>query len=417
MKHAWCALVGSLAVGMGLPSALAQCPEGLYVQQVIPLLTPAGVAEKVIAAEGVIWVVQSGLAIKFAEVNGEWVTDSVVAVPLGSMRRFDGRRSVCVVDGWMYQQAGDGTPWSQWWYIDLGLNWPNWNQFGARLTASTVYYAYSGGQDFYNWASRPIGGGNPTFRGGEALGNQHFVSSSNRVGTARIWNGIGTFPGIGPTPMLSFVDVDISDTLSAAVYRQPGGQIVLASTLGGAQQNYAVTAEGSAFEASRCAAGASSVFALGWVAGMQTGESLVEFRVAADGQIRAVQDMHLGASGPMGADGDGLVAVTRANASTPSGRELLVIRRHQIIDCDGDGVDDCIATTSGLAPDINHNLVPDSCECLADLFVDGQVNGADLGILLNQWALGKSSISDIDRSGTVDGSDLSILLNSWGACP
>ena len=55
--------------------------------------------------------------------------------------------------------------------------------------------------------------------------------------------------------------------------------------------------------------------------------------------------------------------------------------------------------------------------CLADLFVDGQVNGADLGIALSQWGQGKGAVADINRDGIVNGADLSILLSSWGACP
>lgn len=397
--------------------ASGQCPSGLYVQQTIPLDTPAGVAEKVIAADGVIWVVQSGLALKFAELSGEWRLDSILTVPIDSMARFDGRRSICVINGWLYQQAADGMPWTQWWYLDLGISWPTWNRFGARLTSTTVYYAYSGGQDFYNWASRPIEGGNPTFGGGEALGNQIFVSANNRVGVARVWNGVGTFVGMAPTPMLSFVDADLSDTLWASIYRISSGQSVVASTLGGVQQDYGTTMSGDAHEPVGCAAGTSSVFVLGVLPAMAPGASLIEYRRSAKGEVFAAQDLHLGASGPVGADGDGLIAVTRANPSTPSGRELLVIRRHTPVDCDGDGIDDCAATTSGQAADFNLNNIPDSCECIADLFLDGRIDGADLGILLNQWGSGPGSVSDIDRNGTVDGSDLSILLNSWGPCP
>ena len=55
--------------------------------------------------------------------------------------------------------------------------------------------------------------------------------------------------------------------------------------------------------------------------------------------------------------------------------------------------------------------------CVADLFVDGQVNGADLGIVLSQWGQGKGATSDINHDGIVNGADLSILLSSWGACP
>ena len=56
-------------------------------------------------------------------------------------------------------------------------------------------------------------------------------------------------------------------------------------------------------------------------------------------------------------------------------------------------------------------------QCLADLFVDHQVNGADLGILLSQWGPASSAIvSDINRDGIVDGADLGYLLNAWGPC-
>ncbi len=85
-------------------------------------------------------------------------------------------------------------------------------------------------------------------------------------------------------------------------------------------------------------------------------------------------------------------------------------------DCDGNGIPDA-AEIAGGAADINGDRIPDDCQCLADLFADGQVDGADLGILLNQWGLGKGAVADINRDGAVDGADLSILLNSWGACP
>ena len=86
------------------------------------------------------------------------------------------------------------------------------------------------------------------------------------------------------------------------------------------------------------------------------------------------------------------------------------------LDCDSNGIGDVCEIAAG-EQDINSNSIPDSCECLADLFADGLVNGADLGILLNQWGLGKGAVSDINRDGTVNAADLSILLNSWGACP
>ena len=85
-------------------------------------------------------------------------------------------------------------------------------------------------------------------------------------------------------------------------------------------------------------------------------------------------------------------------------------------DCNHDGSGDACEIAAG-APDANHDSIPDYCECLADIFVDGVVNGADLGIVLSQWGLGAGAASDINRDGIVNGADLAIILSSWGACP
>ncbi|MCH2161039.1 MAG: hypothetical protein MK085_04110 [Phycisphaerales bacterium] len=48
-----------------------------------------------------------------------------------------------------------------------------------------------------------------------------------------------------------------------------------------------------------------------------------------------------------------------------------------------------------------------------DLNGDGEVNGADLGLLMANWAIAGSS-GDIDGDGDVDGADLGRLLGKWG---
>ncbi|MGA1056999.1 MAG: dockerin type I domain-containing protein, partial [Phycisphaerales bacterium] len=52
-----------------------------------------------------------------------------------------------------------------------------------------------------------------------------------------------------------------------------------------------------------------------------------------------------------------------------------------------------------------------------DLNHDGEVNGADLAILLSGWGpcrpKGKC-IADLNGDGVVNGADLSILLGNWG---
>jgi hypothetical protein len=81
------------------------------------------------------------------------------------------------------------------------------------------------------------------------------------------------------------------------------------------------------------------------------------------------------------------------------------------------GVPDSCDIADG-APDFNLDTVPDTCQCLADLFVDYQVNGADLGALLSQWGPANvNTVSDLNRDGRVDGADLGYLLANWGPCP
>ena len=88
------------------------------------------------------------------------------------------------------------------------------------------------------------------------------------------------------------------------------------------------------------------------------------------------------------------------------------------VDCDGNGRPDACDIVGG-SQDANGNGVPDGCECLADLFRDSIVNGADLGILLSQWGpvSQSGSIADLTSDGSVDGADLGVMLSLWGPCP
>jgi hypothetical protein len=91
-------------------------------------------------------------------------------------------------------------------------------------------------------------------------------------------------------------------------------------------------------------------------------------------------------------------------------------------DCNNDNIVDYGQILLGQLADTNTNGTPDICEgptCRdADLFRDGTVNGADLGILLAQWGVANANtVSDINHDGRVDGSDLGTLLAFWGPCP
>jgi hypothetical protein len=52
--------------------------------------------------------------------------------------------------------------------------------------------------------------------------------------------------------------------------------------------------------------------------------------------------------------------------------------------------------------------------CPADLNDDGQVNAADLTVLLASWG---GAGGDLNASGSTDAADLTILLAAWGPCP
>lgn len=80
-------------------------------------------------------------------------------------------------------------------------------------------------------------------------------------------------------------------------------------------------------------------------------------------------------------------------------------------DRDLDGFPDRTELDAGSDP-ADAGSVPGDCP--ADLNGDGQVGGADLGVLLGAWGVPGSA--DLTGDGTVDGADLGVLLGAWGAC-
>jgi hypothetical protein len=62
-------------------------------------------------------------------------------------------------------------------------------------------------------------------------------------------------------------------------------------------------------------------------------------------------------------------------------------------------------------------VVPDAPPCAADLFPNGIVDAADLGIMLSIWGpCTGACVADLDGDGQVGASDLSTLLAAWGPC-
>ena len=58
------------------------------------------------------------------------------------------------------------------------------------------------------------------------------------------------------------------------------------------------------------------------------------------------------------------------------------------------------------------------CVCPADFTGNGEVDGADLGILVAFWGPCRSADcpADLNHDGVVNGGDLGLLLGFWGPC-
>jgi formylglycine-generating enzyme required for sulfatase activity len=85
-------------------------------------------------------------------------------------------------------------------------------------------------------------------------------------------------------------------------------------------------------------------------------------------------------------------------------------------DCNNDGIGDVCEIAAG-AHDYNQDGIPDTCQCVGDLDHDGEVGGADIGLLLSNWGpCGSACLYDLNNDATVNGGDLGLLLSGWGHC-
>ena len=67
------------------------------------------------------------------------------------------------------------------------------------------------------------------------------------------------------------------------------------------------------------------------------------------------------------------------------------------------------------AQDKDLDGVIDDCEyARGDFDLDGQINGADLAVLLSLWSVTNAPFGDLNGDGMIGGADLAILLGNWG---
>ncbi|GMU80471.1 MAG: hypothetical protein AMXMBFR47_03420 [Planctomycetota bacterium] len=117
------------------------------------------------------------------------------------------------------------------------------------------------------------------------------------------------------------------------------------------------------------------------------------------------------------------VGASLAYAATFNGEQDIWFKRIGDFDCNGNGIGDADDIAAGTSADVNHDAIPDDCQCLADINRDFVVDLADLARLLAAFGndAGDPNFdaqSDIDADGEVSLSDLTILLSSFGVtCP
>jgi hypothetical protein len=77
----------------------------------------------------------------------------------------------------------------------------------------------------------------------------------------------------------------------------------------------------------------------------------------------------------------------------------------------------CSTQWDGICVDEAAAMCAKACpgHCEGDLTDDAVIDGADLGMLLANWA--KAGCGDLNIDGAVDGADLGVMLGAWGLCP
>lgn len=427
------------------------CDGPIIVEASVPYVAPQGPVHRILVDGETVWLVQAGTAMRFQKVGGAWQHNSSLSMPTGSpVAHFDAHGEWAYAGYILYHQdpiSGAWQPMEQY----FGSN----NGTGTRLGDFFIlgheelyptyppYYtvrgtALLGTQGFYiGWA---IGNGwysefHQAASGARFALGYAFAQYPNYPVVCPILVGslsgtqssisAPTISQLPPIPQVQYYgDLTLSDNCVAVVAQRPGGigtyQLNAWAFVGG-QWHFLDT--GDFWEdwvgAKACAATEDAVYVSHT---NLAGEHLIaEFVLTPAGSVVAGREIaHYPSSLAPGTElfaAKGTLLVTaKPSTRSPSGRELVIMRTRPVTDCDGDGVLDCAAIGSGASADINGDSVPDDCQCISDLFADGVVNAADLGIVLSNWGSTLPTPADINEDGLVSAFDLGQVIGSWGPC-
>lgn len=101
----------------------------------------------------------------------------------------------------------------------------------------------------------------------------------------------------------------------------------------------------------------------------------------------------------------------------PGSKEHFVVEFDKFPDCNENDLPDAYDIAYGISEDTDRDGVPDECGsfCLGDLNLDGQIDGADLTLILGAWGTMDPKY-DLNDDGLIDGADLTMILGAWGPC-
>ena len=420
-------LVTGLVVGAKTTSAQTPCDFPLTIEATVPYVAVSGAVQRLLVDGSSVWVMQGGTAFRFRQIDGVWQNDSAFTYG-GTSSNFDARGGRLASGSIIYSQSPANGEWLNSGSVDIGHP----NPFGFKLGGIFVAAVYLGCQNcnygLFVSPNSSLGTRTWVSGGGNYIG--HLAGATTRFATASwIWNttsyAVSIYSVSGTVNQISlsdsggwtqnnvsyFTDFALSESLCGWVYRVQGSD-ELRLTVGSSA--CAALNDGSVFKPTWVAVNEVAAFSLG-TSGSLNVPTLAEFVRTKSGSMQPGRHLAIANSGPVAA-GENLIATTVASTTSPSGHVLVIIRTHPTADCDGDGVLDCEELASGTEFDMNNNNTPDSCECLADIYPDGQVNGVDLGILMSEWGSTASAVADINRDGIVSGEDMGIVLSGWGQC-
>lgn len=117
------------------------------------------------------------------------------------------------------------------------------------------------------------------------------------------------------------------------------------------------------------------------------------------------------------------VGASLAFTATFNGEQDVYFLRIGDYDCNGNGVSDQIDVLARRSLDLNADMIPDECQCLADLSGDLQVDVEDLSLILSAFGTSSGDPAydarlDPNQDGQIGLADLAIVLSGFGLpCP